>query len=249
MFELSILTDAAPTDPSIFALKAQFEQVLQRDFVPNLILIREKNNLLEGAYLLKNALFFAQKPTLFLVNMGIWELQNKFLCQKIAQHWLVAPDSGIFSFLENASVHIFEVPTNCADPRAGALAFCADICSGKTPQALQETSAQKQLLMRQPFVNIEKKMVKGHVIYIDSFGHLITNLKASDWAIFDPIIPEIVFAGESVMGISDDADVYQGGDVFAWINQMGNLSIGICQGNAASLLSMTYLSEVVLYFE
>jgi S-adenosylmethionine hydrolase len=99
-------------------------------------------------------------------------------------------------------------------------------------------------------VKATKKQIAGHVIKVDNFGNLITNIPKEA---FDVLSKEktftIQFGGEKFKRIHTQYNQADEGECFLLFNSLGLLEIGIYKGHASELLGLAYGSMVNIIFE
>ncbi|MFM9075725.1 MAG: S-adenosyl-l-methionine hydroxide adenosyltransferase family protein, partial [Bacteroidota bacterium] len=95
-----------------------------------------------------------------------------------------------------------------------------------------------------------KKQILGHVIHIDHYGNLITNIPKD---IFDQVVGgrtyTVQFGSERSGRINTDYYQAEPGDSFLLFNSLGLLEIGISYGNATQLLGLGFDSPVNILFD
>ncbi|MBN4066083.1 SAM-dependent chlorinase/fluorinase, partial [Candidatus Amoebophilus asiaticus] len=103
----------------------------------------------------------------------------------------------------------------------------------------KEIEKVKELSMLRPVV--EDSIIKGTVIYVDSYGNVFTNITRS-------LIGEIskerkcivnYSRNESIEAISETYSTVMPGERLCLYSSSGNLEIAINQGNASDLLGLT----------
>ncbi len=212
-----------------------------------------------AGYLLQNVFRDFPANTVHLCAVDNASRQaSRLIAVKLEDHYFVGFDSGVFNLISDqkpmAIVDInkvnpiestFEAKEILA-PVAGALARGGDIY-GMGP----ELDQLEPRFGRKP--KISKKEIIGHVIRIDHYGNLITNIPKFD---FEKIIelndnkPYLVsFAKESSKTIHKYYQDVDAGDFFIFFNSSGWLQIGINHGNAAELFGIKHDSPVSIYFE
>jgi S-adenosylmethionine hydrolase len=92
-------------------------------------------------------------------------------------------------------------------------------------------------------------VLKGHVIYIDVYENLITNILES---VFNEIRKNrkfsILFRSYEIKKISQSYTDVAPGEILALFGSNGNLEIAMNQGNAAGLLGLDYKDMVRIEF-
>jgi hypothetical protein len=98
-------------------------------------------------------------------------------------------------------------------------------------------------------VKATREIIQGHVVHVDDYGNLITNIHKTDY--------DILSKGKSVQvkfrnyALSKVLTYYHettGGEAFALFNDQSVLEIGIKEGNAAELLGLEYGSMISVHF-
>jgi S-adenosylmethionine hydrolase len=100
-----------------------------------------------------------------------------------------------------------------------------------------------------PKVKATREIIQGHVVHIDDYGNLVTDILKYDYDILSKgKSVQIKFRNYSLTGVQKHYHESQGGEAFAIFNDQGVLEIGIKQGNAAEFLGMEYNSMVSVKF-
>ncbi len=98
-------------------------------------------------------------------------------------------------------------------------------------------------------VKATREIIQGHVVHVDDYGNLITNILKKDY--------DILSKGKSVQvkfrnyALSKVLNYYHettGGEAFALFNDQQVLEIGIKEGNASELLGLEYGSMISIHF-
>ena len=99
-------------------------------------------------------------------------------------------------------------------------------------------------------VKATKRMIAGHVIRVDNFGNLLTNIQREPFDVLSKGKSYTVqFGGERAKKLQTYYNQVDQGECFLLFNSQGLLEIGIYKGNAAQLLGMGYDSPVNILFE
>ena len=109
-------------------------------------------------------------------------------------------------------------------------------------------SSFKKMIDRQ--VKATKKQIAGHVIRVDNFGNLITNIPKEAFDLLSKSKTFTVqFGGEKFRRIHTQYNQADEGECFLLFNSLGLLEIGIYKGNASELLGLTYGNMVNILFD
>jgi S-adenosylmethionine hydrolase len=99
-------------------------------------------------------------------------------------------------------------------------------------------------------VKATRKIIAGHVMRVDNYGNLITNILKHDFEILSKGKSfTIHFGGEKARRIQTDYHQVEQGDCFVLFNSLGLLEIGINKGNGSELLGLKYDSPVNVTFD
>ncbi len=99
-------------------------------------------------------------------------------------------------------------------------------------------------------VKATRKLIAGHVVRVDNFGNLITNISKTDFDVLSKGKTfTIQFSGEKFRRIHSNYSQADQGDCFLLFNSIGFLEIGIYKGRANDLLGMDYDSSVSILFD
>ena len=206
----------------------------------------------EAGFVLWNAYRWFPTKTVFVVvvdpEVGS---ERKIVAVQTEKHFLLAPDNGVLDLvLSEAKVK----KAVCVD---NAEYFLKDVCNtfhGRdifAPVAahitngvkLKELGTKIELPEKtSPFVTIaEKGFYQGHIMYIDTFGNLITNIKPS--AALNGTIKINEFLIPQLSKTFSDVTA---GEIVAYTGSSGLLEIAIRNGNAAQQLKADYLTKLSL---
>ncbi len=214
----------------------------------------EPFNVAEGAHVLK-----AAYPTFLPNTVHIFAVQGGYTVDRhIAfawdQHYFVGRDNGFVGLLAEADM------TQCvelkADPVSTATFFAqtlyapvaAKLAQGVSLQELgRPTTTPRRFTAKKP--RIAEKKIVGHVIHVDHYGNLVTNITQDIFMQqFRSKKFEIRFARESIYKLHADYTQVEPGDCVCLFNSLALLEIAIDQGNASTLLGLQHDSPVGISF-
>ncbi len=203
-------------------------------------------NIEHAAFVLKNCFRNYPEGTVHIIGVNTEESdKNPHIVVKAYNHFFIGADTGIFSMiLDQPPETIIEMDIiqdsgfftfSSRDRFAKAAAHLA---AGKDIAELGNKieSLNKKILF-EPVVT--ENLIKGHVIFIDSYENIITNIK-------EPLFKEVGNGRKFTIGFRtyeinklnrsySDVPV---GEIVALFNSGGYLEIAMNQGNAAGLLGM-----------
>ena len=253
---ITLLTDSGESDHYVAAVKAR---ILSINPGLNMIDITHKIascDIAHGAYVLKSAFRDFPNGTVHLV--GVDSSGNKeeiFLALQLEDHFFVGVDNGLFGLISDKThqqvVQLNSVnPIQTTFPEKDILApAAAKLASGVTITTLGKplTSFRKSM---NRLVKATKRIIAGHVVRVDNYGNLITNIAKVDFEILTKGRTfTIQFGGEKFRRIHTNYYQTEQGDCFLIFNSQNLLEIGIYKGNASELLGLQYDSPVNVTFD
>lgn len=253
---ITFLSDFGITDHYVAAVKARIISINTGLQIVDISHDIEPCNLAQASFVLKNIFRDFPKGTVHLVGVNSSNTpEDTFLALKIEEHFFVGTDNGFWGLIseENASI---VVDINSLQPITSAFA-AKDILAPAAAKLASNTSIQdlgkpledyNKMLSRRP--KATKKQISGHVIHVDHYGNLITNIPVTDFDILSKGKKyEVKFGRETMMKINNGYSSVESGDCFVLFNSIGLLEIGINNGNASELLGLGYDSPVQINFE
>ncbi|MBP93556.1 hypothetical protein SAMN04487989_104167 [Bizionia echini] len=140
----------------------------------------------EAAYIILNAYSSFPKGTIHIIGVDS-ELnqENKHIAVKLDGHYFICANNGIMSMIcaEIAAEKIVEI--NIHDKIISSfpvldvfVKVACHIARGGTLEVIGKViDTIKPIKNMIPFINDERTQIIGHVIYIDNYGNVITNIK------------------------------------------------------------------------
>lgn len=250
------MSDFGHRDHYVAAVKAKIFSINPNINIVDITHSIEHFNIPHAAFVLKSVFKDFPKGTVHLVSVNAPSMEkDKLVAVKMEDHYFVGVDNGLFSLLqENSPLPIIIIELNKDTlspifPEKTVLASAAvALASGISIYNLgNQIPSLKQMLNRQ--LRITKYQISGHVIHVDNYGNLITNISQE---VFEKQRESkkftINFAREILDGIVSTYESTDNGDCLALFNSNGYLEIAISQGNASELLGMSFDSPVNIFF-
>jgi len=251
---ITFLSDFGESDHYVAAVKAK---VLSEN--PNITIVDISHqitscDIAHGAYVLKAVYNDFPEGTIHVFAIhAIGQSGDKFIAVKLDGHYFIGTDNGLLGLIsDNQASEQVELtgskentfPTkNILAPAAAKLAGGELLENLGTPIDHYKKSLGRHL-------KANKSLISGHIIRVDHYGNLITNI---DKTTFDILSKQktynITFGRENSRRIHKNLNVADAGDVFLIFNDQGFLEIGINQGNACELLGLQYDSPVMINFD
>lgn len=253
---VTLLTDSGESDHYIAAIKARMLSVYADaqmiDISHNIRLF----DIGHAAFVLRSVFRQFAKGTVHLV--GVDAAGNRgdlFVIMLMEGHYFVGCDNGLFSLIsDNPPEKIWQI--NATDPILSTFPeleifaeTAARLARGQDPNEIGKPLPElKRLIDRQ--VKATKKQITGHIIRVDHFGNLITNIPKQVFEILSKGKEyTIQFGGEKFRRIFTLYNQAEMGEIFIVFNSQNFLEIGIFKGNASELLGLGYDSVVNIIFE
>ena len=231
----------------------------------------------EASYIIKNAYKSFPKGSIHIIGIDS-ELtpENKHLAVQLDEHYFICANNGILSLLASeirpekiVEINIHDkIQTNFPVLDVFVKVAC-HISRGGTLEVIGKTINEiKHLKQFEPSINSEKDQILGHVLYIDNYGNVITNIsrklfeavgKGRDFKIsarrlqfseiFETYSHAINFNIEKELRKEED------GKKLAVFNSAGYIELAMYKSNpntvggAASLFGLEYLDTVTINFD
>ncbi|HTH56282.1 MAG TPA: SAM-dependent chlorinase/fluorinase [Cyclobacteriaceae bacterium] len=253
---VTLLTDSGETDHYVAAIKAK---ILSLN--PGLAIADISHKILpcdiaHGAFVLRSVFNDFPKGTVHLVAVdSTGNSDTTSIAIQLEDHFFIGADNGLFGLISDKS-HQQAVDINSISPMASTFpekdifaVAAAKLASGAAITSLgKPISSFKKMIGRS--VKATRKLIAGHVIRVDNFGNLITNISKVDFDILSKGKNyTVAFARERFRKINSNYHQAEQGDCFLIFNSLGLLEIGIYKGRANDLLGMELDSAVNITFD
>ncbi len=213
-------------------------------------------NLMQAAFIVRNCCFNFPNGTIHLiaVNAALGP-KHSLLVFEINKQIFIAPDNGIVGLLSGEKPDkIFKVKNNKNVTNFLSLDLFIDtainIIKGIEYETFVDTITRFESQIPYRPV-IEKNLINGSVIYVDSFSNAITNVsketfeKVGQGKAFEIFIQSNHYKLDKINTTYSDSI---SGELLALFNSIGLLEIAINNGNAADLLNLAINSAIRIKF-
>jgi S-adenosylmethionine hydrolase len=251
---ITFLSDFGYRDHYVAAVKARILQLAPSVPVLDISHAVEPFNIAHAVHVL-NAVF-RDFPAGTVHLVGVNDLGGPRAAWHAASfqgHYFVAADNGLLALLCDGQpeelVSLGAASTLTSSPTRDLLAPAAVyLAQGGHLTDLGPTVTQfYQLLNRQ--VRLQDNRITGHVVHVDHYGNLITNITRQAVEVIGRNRSYTVhFARETVREIAAHFQAADPGEAVCIFNSQDQLCIGINQGNASELLGLHFDSQVDLRF-
>jgi S-adenosylmethionine hydrolase len=253
---VTLLTDSGEVDFYVAAIKAKILAVNPGVRIEDISHKINACDIAHGAFVLRSVFKDFPKGTVHLV--GVDATGNRgdgYIALQLEDHFFVASDNGLLGLLsDKAHQKLVELntvnPMETTFPEKDILApAAAKLATGVALTDLGKPMATfKKRTDRH--VRATKKNILGHVIRVDHYGNLITNIPRDTFEILSKDKSYTIHVGgERIRKIQTNYHQAEQGDCFLFFNSLGVLEIGIYKGNANELLGLSYDSPVNIIFD
>ena len=255
---ITLTTDLGDKDIYQAALKGSIYKLLPTANIVDITNSVSAYNIQQAAFILKNSFYYFPDSTVHLIGIDtVFNEVTKYLAVRYKNHYFVGADNGIFSLMfdtvptEIVEINILQDLKFLHFPLADIFvkAACHLAQGGRiTEIGIPVTDIEKKMNL-QPVV--EKNLIKGAVIYIDSFQNVITNITKE---FFNTVQQGRRFMlsfkrNETINHLSWHYNEVPEGEKLCLFGISDHLEIAINKGNAAGLLGLTLGDTVVIDFE
>jgi hypothetical protein len=215
-------------------------------------------NVMEAAFVIHTAYPYFPPDTIhvIVVDPGVGT-ERRGVVLRTPKAFFVCPDNGVLSYILNGESRL---PSNMqavslTNPSfwlsqkrstfAGRDVFAPAAAHLSLGTPLAELGEETGSLFSLPLPRPEhqESSLVGHIIYVDRFGNLITDIKRSHLPLQDL---EVVIGDYRIREISSS---YSAGDIVALWDSSDNLEIAARNGNAARLLNKREGDKIYLIWE
>ncbi len=251
---ITFTSDFGYTDHYVAAVKAKILSQEPQATIVDVSHAIEPYNIAHAQYVLGAVYSDFPAGTVHLVGVDTHgSKEGKFHAARYKGHYFLLADNGLLSLLTDGQPEqVVELKTDNPQmpfPAKDLLAQAAVyLAKGGDIEVLGEsTKSFRQLLNRQ--LRLNDHSITGHVIHVDRYGNLITNITADS---IDTIAHgrtfTIHFGRETICRIYPNYNQTDDGDCCCIYNSQGQLCIGINKGHAAELLGLGFDSQVDVRF-
>lgn len=214
-------------------------------------------NIPYAAFVLKNAYTYFPKNTVHLIGIdSVFSENTKYLALRYKNHYFVGADNGIFSLLFNeqpdelVELNIMQDLKFLHFPLVDILVKAAVHLAknGKLQDIGIPTAEVEQKMMLHPV--IEKDIIRGSVIFIDTFSNVITNITKE---LFTKVQRNREFTlyfrkNETITHLSWHYNEVPEGEKLCLFGISNHLEIAINKGKASGLLGLHFNDIVRIEF-
>ncbi|MEJ6979912.1 SAM-dependent chlorinase/fluorinase [Pedobacter sp. P351] len=250
---ITLTTDLGYKDFYQAALKGSILSLLPNVNIIDVTHAISAFNVPQAAFVLKNAFPYFPKGTVHLIGINsVFDERTKYLAVKYKGHFFVGSDNGVFSLIfdekpsEIVELSIMQDLKFLHFPLTDifAKAACRLASGAKLEDIGVHVEELEEKVNLQPV--IEKNVIKGSVIYIDSFQNVITNISKDLFSNIQKNRDFILYfrKNESISQLSWHYNEVPEGEKLCLFGISNYLEIAINKGNASGLLGL-HLGDIV----
>lgn len=253
---VTLLTDSGENEHYVAAIKAKIYSINPGIRTIDISHRIASCDIAHAAFILRSVFRDFPQGTVHLV--GVHATGNRgdaYIALQLEDHFFIGADNGLFGLISEKTqqnlVELNSISTlQTTFPERDIFAPAAvKLASGISINDLgKPISTFKKMIDRQ--VKATKKQIAGHVIHVDTFGNLITNIPQEAFDILSKgKAYTIQFGGEKFRRLQTQYNQVDEGECFILFNSLRLLEIGIYKGNASELLGLNYDSMVNIIFD
>jgi len=255
---ITLTTDLGDKDIYQAALKGSILKLLPSVNIVDITNSVAVFDVQQAAFILKNSFYYFPDNTVHLIGIDtVYSGDTKYLAIRYKNHYFVGSDNGIFSLMfdkepeEIVEINIMQDLKFLHFPLADIFvkAACHLASGGSINEIGIPVNGVEKKMNLQPV--IEKNLLKGAVIYIDSFQNVITNITKD---IFNSVQQGRRFTlyfkrNETINNLSWHYNEVPEGEKLCLFGISDHLEIAINKGNASGLLGLNLGDSVIIEFE
>ena len=271
---ITLTTDYGLKDHFVGALKGKILSEYSEAEIIDISHDVDPFNTVEASYIIGASYASFPKGTVHVIGVDMeFNKENQHIVMQWNDHYFIAADNGILSMLSQkivpqkiVTINIHDrLPSDASDLDVFVKVACHIAKGGLLNVIGKEIKSIKQVTDLQAVLSDDGNSLKGHVIYIDHFGNVITNISKKYFIEVAKGRPyEIVLKTKNIKTILPNysaianSDKYPiksyEGEKLAIFNEAGFLEIAIFRsnpskvGSANSLLGLNYRDVINIVF-
>jgi S-adenosylmethionine hydrolase len=182
---ITLTTDFGLKDHSVATVKGAILNILPQAHIVDISHLVAPFNIIEAAYIIRNAYKSFPKGSIHIIGVDAeYTPENKHIALELDEHYFIGADNGIMSLVASQikPKQIVEIDIHKSVQTSFTLldvfVYVATHLAkgGKLDVIGRKIKDIKHLKYIQPQVSDQEDQIIGHVIYIDNFGNLVTNV-------------------------------------------------------------------------
>jgi S-adenosylmethionine hydrolase len=183
---ITLTTDFGLKDHSVAAVKGALYSEIQDAMIVDISHLISPFDIIEAAYVIKNAYHNFPEGSVHIIGVDS-ELtpENKHIAVELDGHYFICANNGIVSLIASeirpdkiVEINIHRALGTNFTVLDVFVKVAGHILRGGTLEVIgKPIQTLKQLKYIEPQVNSIENQIIGHVVYIDNFGNVVTNIK------------------------------------------------------------------------
>lgn len=255
---ITLTTDLGFKDFYLSAIKGTIYTCLPQATIADISHQIASFNIAQAAYILKNSYQYFPKGTIHVIGVDTgYDQHPRFLAVYAGGHYFIGPDNGLFSLiLDEKPEQIIEIGIapdteyNHFPLQHILVKAACRLASGEALERLGQPAGEVNYrTVLQPIR--EPDLIRGSVIYVDSFQNVITNITRP---VFNEVGKGRGFTlyfrrNETIESLSTQYNEVPEGEKLCLFGITGHLEIAINKGKASSLLGLPVGEIIRIEFE
>ena len=253
---ITLTSDFGESDHYVGAVKASILGINHQQAIVDITHNVQNFDLAHGAFVMRASFRSFPAGTVHIVAVdSVGNQGDKQLAVQLEDHFFLLTDNGLLGLISDSEPQAV-VQLNLPDEKASAFPArdilgpaAAKLANGTAIEELGTVVEDYQRMLGRK-LRATKEQIQGHVIRVDHYGNLITNIERE---VFCQLSKDkrfrVVIGREQFRRINESINETGSGDCFIIFNSLGLLEIGINKGHAAQLLGLRFDSPVKIIFE
>ena len=253
---ITLTSDFGESDHYVGALKGALLSANPTQVIADISHQIASFDLAHGAFVLRSAFPAFPKGSIHLVAVdSAGNQQSRHLAVKLRDHLFLMADHGLLGLISDEEPQmVVELPSDGATsttfPSLEVLVPAATQLAKGTPIEKLGTPVEDYHKMVGRHMRVNKTEIIGHVIRVDHYGNLITNIKQEEFCRLHQDNKFTILIGrEKFRRLNNNINETGSGDCFILFNHMGLLEVGINKGNASELMGLQFDAPIKITFE
>lgn len=182
---ITLTTDFGEKDHFVGAVKGSIYSELNDVRIVDISHSISPFHITEASYIIKNAYKCFPKGTIHIIGIDS-ELtpENIHLAVLLDGHYFICANNGLLSLIASeikpekiVDINLPKIVESNFPVLEAFVRVACHLARGGTLEVIGKSIENiKYLKEIEPFLNSEKKQIKGHVLYIDNYGNIVTNI-------------------------------------------------------------------------
>lgn len=249
---ITLTSDLGLKDYYVSVVKAAILNQLSDAVIIDISHLVPAFNIQQAAYIIKNAYSHFPAGSIHVIGVNTQSSpEHPHIAVKMGDHYFVGTDNGLFSLVFDrqpdliVELDIRPDPDNWSFPMRDVFIKAAcHIARGGTLEVIgKKKESFYERTMFRPVIDTD--VMRGAVIYVDSYGNIITNINAQMFKDFRREKTFVIHLGRNEIDtISTSYENVEKGEILAMFNSAGFLEIAMNGGMAGNLFNVQ-LGDIV----